>query len=152
MRQIWGVSSAGRASALQAGGHRFEPYTPHSTQKSEYGGIAQLARAHGSYPWCREFKSPFRYSREAGRSLIFYPSQKTISGAGNKTVYYNTDEEYMSRAFMKENDGMFHCSRMDRDCPEANLRGGCDLDRCRHEDAVINAPENRDKKSNEEIH
>ena len=25
------------------------------------GGIAQLARAHGSYPWCREFKSPFRY-------------------------------------------------------------------------------------------
>ena len=27
-----------------------------------YGGIAQLARAHGSYPWCREFKSPFRYS------------------------------------------------------------------------------------------
>ena len=26
---IWGVSSAGRASALQAGGHRFEPYTPH---------------------------------------------------------------------------------------------------------------------------
>ena len=26
---FWGVSSAGRASALQAGGHRFEPYTPH---------------------------------------------------------------------------------------------------------------------------
>ena len=31
---------------------------------SEYGGIAQLARAHGSYPWCREFKSPFRYLPE----------------------------------------------------------------------------------------
>ncbi len=27
-----------------------------------YGEIAQLARAHGSYPWCRGFKSPFRYS------------------------------------------------------------------------------------------
>ena len=26
---IWGVSSVGRASALQAGGHRFEPCTPH---------------------------------------------------------------------------------------------------------------------------
>ena len=26
-----------------------------------YGGIAQLARAHGSYPWCRWFKSSFRY-------------------------------------------------------------------------------------------
>ena len=31
---------------------------------TEYGGIAQLARAHGSYPWCREFKSPFRYLPE----------------------------------------------------------------------------------------
>ena len=50
------LSSAGRASALQAEGHRFEPYRSHF-----YGGIAQLARAHGSYPWCRGFKSPFRY-------------------------------------------------------------------------------------------
>ena len=23
-----------------------------------------MARAHGSYPWCREFKSPFRYCIE----------------------------------------------------------------------------------------
>ena len=46
------LSSAGRASALQAEGHRFEPCRSHL-----YGWIAQLARAHGSYPWCREFKS-----------------------------------------------------------------------------------------------
>ena len=26
---IWGLSSAGRASALQAEGHRFEPYCSH---------------------------------------------------------------------------------------------------------------------------
>ena len=25
------------------------------------GAVAQLARAHGSYPWCREFESPLRY-------------------------------------------------------------------------------------------
>ena len=25
----WSLSSAGRASALQAGGHRFEPYSDH---------------------------------------------------------------------------------------------------------------------------
>ena len=60
---IWDLSSAGRASALQAEGHRFEPYRPHLYEKFhiDHGGIAQLARAHGSYPWCREFKSPFRY-------------------------------------------------------------------------------------------
>ena len=26
-----------------------------------YGGIAQLARAHGSYPWCPRFESRCRY-------------------------------------------------------------------------------------------
>ena len=65
-KTIWGLSSAGRASALQAEGHRFEPYRPHNLQIfgtfcSSYGGIAQLARAHGSYPWCRWFKSSSRY-------------------------------------------------------------------------------------------
>ena len=39
----------------------------------EYGGIAQLARAHGSYPWCRWFKSSFRYEKRGlnFRSLLF---------------------------------------------------------------------------------
>ena len=68
-KTIWGLSSAGRASALQAEGHRFEPYRPHNLQIfgtfcSSYGGIAQLARAHGSYPWCRWFKSSSRYYNE----------------------------------------------------------------------------------------
>ena len=37
---IRGLSSAGRASALQAEGHRFEPYRSHFTQ---YADVAQLA-------------------------------------------------------------------------------------------------------------
>ena len=41
----WGVSSAGRAPALQAGGHRFDPGTLHQRSQG-YGPIAQLARAH----------------------------------------------------------------------------------------------------------
>ena len=56
---IWNLSSAGRASALQAEGHRFEPYRFHILK--ENGEIAQLARAHGSYPWCRGYESPSRY-------------------------------------------------------------------------------------------
>ena len=39
------------------------PVGPIPKQIIEYGGIAQLARAHGSYPWCREFESPFRYAK-----------------------------------------------------------------------------------------
>ena len=66
---IWDLSSAGRASALQAEGHRFEPYRSHVTK--EYGEIAQLARAHGSYPWCRGFESPSRYLTK-GLKIQFY--------------------------------------------------------------------------------
>ncbi len=68
----WGLSSAGRASALQAEGHRFEPYRPHT-----HGGIAQLARAHGSYPWCRWFESNFRYERYGESYISFFVSQDT---------------------------------------------------------------------------
>lgn len=53
---------------------------------------------------------------------------------------------------MKENDGMFHCRKMDRDCPDANLRGGCELERCRHEDEMINPPENRNEGNSKKIH
>ena len=38
---MWGLSSAGRASALQAEGHRFEPCRPHSKynlSEKEYNG------------------------------------------------------------------------------------------------------------------
>ena len=38
---IWGLSSAGRASALQAEGHRFEPCRP--------PGILKLAKANFKY-------------------------------------------------------------------------------------------------------
>ena len=40
-----GFSSAGRAPALQAGGHRFESGNLHH-EWTGYGPIAQLARAH----------------------------------------------------------------------------------------------------------
>ena len=37
------------------------PILQETAGTTEYGGIAQLARAHGSYPWCRGFKSLSRY-------------------------------------------------------------------------------------------
>ena len=41
---IWDLSSAGRASALQAEGHRFEPYRPHIKPNDfTYADVAQLA-------------------------------------------------------------------------------------------------------------
>ena len=40
----WGLSSAGRAPALQAGGHRFEPCRPQLFSKDdELADVAQLA-------------------------------------------------------------------------------------------------------------
>ena len=57
----------------------------------------------------------------------------------------------MSRAFMKETDGMFHCNLKDRDCPEANLRGGCDLPRCR-DDEFVSVSKDKSEHKNEEVH
>ena len=71
----WNLSSAGRASALQAEGHRFEPYRFHSNFGWSYGEIAQLARACGSYPQCRGFESPSRYdwnASEKSGAFLFY--------------------------------------------------------------------------------
>ena len=42
---LWGLSSAGRASALQAEGHRFEPCRPHLFAKADNAGVAELADA-----------------------------------------------------------------------------------------------------------
>ena len=79
------LSSAGRASALQAEGHRFEPCRSHRISIYTYhGGIAQLARAHGSYPWCRWFKSSFRYLKRLsimlGLFLFHFSNLKQNSG------------------------------------------------------------------------
>ena len=54
----WGISSAGRAPVLHAGGQRFDPAILHYY----FGGVAQLARASGSYPEGQGFNSLRRYS------------------------------------------------------------------------------------------
>ena len=69
----WDLSSAGRASALQAEGHRFKSCRSHLFFVNiKYGGIAQLARARGSYPRCRWFKSSSRYFEKGLYKPFFY--------------------------------------------------------------------------------
>ena len=48
------LSSAGRASALQAGGHRFEPYSDHHF--SLYGLVVQLVRTLACHARGRRFE------------------------------------------------------------------------------------------------
>ena len=58
---IWAISSAGRASALQAGGHRFEPCIAHhiflTNKFLTNGPVVQLVRMPACHAGGRRFKS-----------------------------------------------------------------------------------------------
>ena len=62
MASAWEHSSAGRASALQAEGHRFEPYCSHHN-----GPVAQLVRALACHARGRGFES------HPGRQGLYSP-------------------------------------------------------------------------------
>ena len=54
---LWAHSSAGRASALQAGGHRFEPYCAHHFYIFFiYGLVVQLVRTLACHARGRRFE------------------------------------------------------------------------------------------------
>ena len=62
---MWSHSSVGRAPALQAGGHWFEPNCDH-----HYGGVAQLVRVLACHARCREFESRhFRHYAQIAQSV-----------------------------------------------------------------------------------
>ena len=69
--EFWDLSSAGRASALQAGGHRFEPCCSHHP-----GPVAQLVRALACHARGRGFEPhPGRHFLcTAGASTVFDPN------------------------------------------------------------------------------
>ena len=65
---IWDHSSAGRASALQAEGHRFEPYCSH-----QYGPVAQLVRALACHARGQGFEPP------SGRHFRKFPGDASVA-------------------------------------------------------------------------
>ena len=46
LTRVWGISSVGRAPALQAGGHRFEPGILHHLDRLEVGGQRRYDADH----------------------------------------------------------------------------------------------------------
>ena len=66
---MWTLSSAGRASALQAEGHRFEPYSVHHF----YGRVVQLVRMPACHAGGRRFepvpgRQLFKKAHDASRA------------------------------------------------------------------------------------
>ena len=85
----WELSSAGRASALQAGGHRFEPYSSHHFLCGG-GSVVErrLAKANvaGSNPVLRStlfFKSTYLYKRWHHSQAVRPRSAKPLCPSSN---------------------------------------------------------------------
>ena len=66
-RLRWGLSSAGRASALQAEGHRFEPCRPHLLNKDGFpsGQRGQTVNLLATPSKVRILLHPFEYRKDA---------------------------------------------------------------------------------------
>ena len=83
-QKVWEFSSAGRASALQAGCHRFEPCNSHHILFIiEYAGVAQLVeqlicnqQVAGSSP----ITSSIKRDKLSGLSLIVWESSRAAKG------------------------------------------------------------------------
>ena len=74
-QNIWDHSSAGRASALQAEGHRFEPYCSH-----HYGLVVQLVRTLACHARGRGFEP------HSGRHCFASVAQSVEQGTENPRV------------------------------------------------------------------
>ena len=69
----WEFSSAGRASALQAGCHRFEPCNSHQIHFMKikcYGPVVQLVRTPACHAGGREFE-PHPGRQQKGSTMYF---------------------------------------------------------------------------------
>ena len=82
----WEHSSAGRASALQAEGHRFEPYCSH-----HYGLVVQLVRTLACHARGRGFEPhPGRHilplKKFKGKNIYALVAQSVEQGTENPSV------------------------------------------------------------------
>ena len=77
---MWEFSSAGRASALQAGGHRFEPCNSH-----QFGQVVQLVRMPACHAGGRRFEPDLgrQFNPGFGRSYGGYRQAVKPSGCGS---------------------------------------------------------------------
>jgi hypothetical protein len=73
--RIWGVSSAGRAPALQAGGHRFDPGTLHKDETP----ASYIVSDAGARASARAFTPNTRLNGRKGRLRAPLSSQRPIS-------------------------------------------------------------------------
>ena len=100
---------------------------------NEFGGVAQLVRAHGSYPWCRWFKSTRRYHDfeqmplrmdYRGASSERLDSSRELLGLANFTtsIYLSgLAAESMLRSFIVSKDGTIKRHNLRALAEEANM-------------------------------
>ena len=104
-RCIWDLSSAGRASALQAEGHRFEPYRSHSIQSIGYARVAELADAQDLKSCCGN-TVPVRF-----RSRALNPCKYCICSIYEVFLFRRILLQFLGNSIVRMKHGLHKTSR-----------------------------------------
>ena len=88
-----------------------------------YGGIAQLARARGSYPRCRWFKSSSRYYKKESLCGASFCVISILSFMKTLNIICHSGSRSQRAAELFEKNGFFNVAVVDGGLVEAEREG-----------------------------
>ena len=89
-RRQWEHSSVGRASALQAEGHRFEPYCSHHF----FGPVVQLVRTLACHARGQGFESPSGRQQNTARAVCLCSSVGRAEDWKSSCRWFDSDRRH----------------------------------------------------------
>ena len=126
---LWGCSSAGRAPALQAGGHRFDPGQLHHSgcRKQMMAGLYRAAVGRGSRGVKAQTREQPAVPDDGGAGFWFTALRQAANSIGSNSgigncLFFNNSEAVKSSGRLDQAAVHSHCNNT-RKVPAQSCRG-----------------------------